>query len=168
MADASVMPSSLAWFAMSPLVTSDEPGWAWRRDADATPEKLAESLARLGAGLTAHLAIEEEKVLPLAEKYLTAQEWHRLGDHAINGLPKTKLPIVFGMLAQLAEPDVVTLMLSTAPNLPARPGHALLRISQRVTRSSLEARSRARMTARRGVTVRWIGHPLFADLEVAS
>jgi hemerythrin-like domain-containing protein len=92
---------------------------SWRRDANADDrDRLAESLTVLGTELAAHLAIEEEKVLPLAEKYVTAKEWHQLGDHAINGLPKSKLPIVFGMLAQLAEPDVVTLMLSTAPLVP--------------------------------------------------
>jgi hemerythrin-like domain-containing protein len=92
---------------------------SWRRDANAGDrDKLAESLTVLGTELTAHLAIEEEKVLPLAERHVTAKEWHQLGDHAINGLPKSKLPIVFGMLARLAEPDVVTLMLSTAPLVP--------------------------------------------------
>jgi hemerythrin-like domain-containing protein len=92
---------------------------AWRRDANtAEGEKLAELLTRLGAGLAEHLAIEEEKILSLVDKYVTAKEWHQLGDHAINGLPKSKLPIIFGMLAQLAEPAVVTLMLSTAPLIP--------------------------------------------------
>jgi hemerythrin-like domain-containing protein len=92
---------------------------SWRRDANAGDrDELAKSLTVLGTELTAHLAVEEEKVLPLAERHVTAKEWHQLGDHAINGLPKSKLPIVFGMLARLAEPDVVTLMLSTAPLVP--------------------------------------------------
>lgn len=58
-------------------------------------------------------------MLPIVDQYVTAAEWHELGDHAINGLPKKKLPIIFGMLAFLAEPAVVSLMLSTAPWCPA-------------------------------------------------
>jgi hemerythrin-like domain-containing protein len=92
---------------------------AWRTDANAADgDKLADSLSRLGTRLGEHLAIEEKDILPQVDQYMTAKEWHQLGDHAINGLPKNKLPVIFGMLAQLAEPAVVTLMLSTAPLVP--------------------------------------------------
>ncbi|MEV5148869.1 hemerythrin domain-containing protein [Streptomyces sp. NPDC052727] len=91
----------------------------WRGDANtADGEKLAHSLGLLGSKLEDHLKLEEEEVLTQVDQYLTAKEWHQLGDHAINGLPKSKLPIVFGMLAELAEPAVVTLMLSSAPLVP--------------------------------------------------
>jgi hemerythrin-like domain-containing protein len=91
----------------------------WRKDpSGAHGTELADSLKRLGTQLAEHLAIEERDVLPLVAEYVTAKEWHELGDHAINGLPKSKLPIVFGMLASLAEPEVVTLMLSSAPLVP--------------------------------------------------
>jgi hemerythrin-like domain-containing protein len=81
-------------------------------------EQLANSLEKLATLLTEHLGIEEREVLPVVPEYVTAKEWHELGDHAINGLPKNKLPIVFGMLASLADPEVVKLMLSTAPLVP--------------------------------------------------
>ncbi|MFF0050834.1 hemerythrin domain-containing protein [Streptomyces sp. NPDC005498] len=81
-------------------------------------EQLADSLERLGTLLSEHLAIEERDVLPIVPEYVTAKEWHDLGDHAINALPKNKLPIVFGMLASLADEQVVKLMLSTAPLVP--------------------------------------------------
>ncbi|MFH9090416.1 hemerythrin domain-containing protein [Streptomyces sp. NPDC017673] len=81
-------------------------------------EQLARSLERLGAQLTEHLGIEEKDVLPIVPEYVTAKEWHELGDHAINALPKNKLPVVFGMLASLADAEVVKLMLSTAPLVP--------------------------------------------------
>lgn len=91
----------------------------WRaRPNEDTGEKLAGCLERLGALLTEHLGIEERDVLSVVPEYITASEWHELGDHAINALPKSKLPIVFGMLASLADPEVVTLMLSTAPLVP--------------------------------------------------
>ncbi|WP_431964216.1 hemerythrin domain-containing protein [Actinacidiphila sp. bgisy160] len=91
----------------------------WRRNAGASDrDELARALRALAEALTEHLAVEEAEVLPIVDQYVTAAEWHELGDHAINGLPKKKLPIIFGMLASLAEPAVVTLMLSTAPLVP--------------------------------------------------
>ncbi|MFE9629294.1 hemerythrin domain-containing protein [Streptomyces sp. NPDC006527] len=91
----------------------------WRaQPAKDSGERLADSLERLGGLLTEHLSIEEKDVLPIVPEYVTAKEWHELGDHAINALPKSKLPIVFGMLASYADPDVVKLMLSTAPLVP--------------------------------------------------
>ncbi len=91
----------------------------WRgQPAKDSGERLADSLERLGSLLTEHLGIEEKDVLPIVPEYVTAKEWHELGDHAINALPKSKLPIVFGMLASYADPDVVKLMLSTAPLVP--------------------------------------------------
>ncbi|MFE0456974.1 hemerythrin domain-containing protein [Streptomyces sp. NPDC058914] len=91
----------------------------WReRPSKESGERLADSLERLGSLLTDHLGIEEKDVLPIVPEYVTAKEWHELGDHAINALPKSKLPVVFGMLASLADAEVVKLMLSTAPLVP--------------------------------------------------
>ncbi|MFF4653789.1 hemerythrin domain-containing protein [Streptomyces sp. NPDC001380] len=91
----------------------------WRnRPSRDSGEALADCLALLGRLLDEHLAIEEKEILPLVPDYITAKEWHQLGDHAINALPKNKLPIVFGMLASIAEPEVVKLMLSSAPLVP--------------------------------------------------
>ncbi|WP_326570136.1 hemerythrin domain-containing protein [Actinacidiphila glaucinigra] len=91
----------------------------WRSDANASDrDQLAAVLRTLGKKLTEHLAVEEAEILPIVDQYLTATEWHELGDHAIKSLPKNKLPIIFGMLASLADPAVVTLMLSTAPLVP--------------------------------------------------
>ncbi|MFF4978311.1 hemerythrin domain-containing protein [Streptomyces sp. NPDC001083] len=91
----------------------------WRKNPSGSErDQLAAALTALGEKLTEHLAVEEREVLPIVDQYVTATEWHELGDHAINGLPKKKLPIVFGMLASLAEPAVVTLMLASAPLVP--------------------------------------------------
>ncbi|MFF0465417.1 hemerythrin domain-containing protein [Streptomyces mexicanus] len=91
----------------------------WREQpTEESGEAFAATLERLGALLTEHLGIEEKDVLPIVPEYVTATEWHELGDHAINALPKSKLPIVFGMLASLADEEVIRLMLSTAPLVP--------------------------------------------------
>ncbi|MEV1068200.1 hemerythrin domain-containing protein [Streptomyces sp. NPDC050263] len=92
---------------------------AWRREAGtADGEHLADLLVDLGAALTEHLGIEEKEVLSVVGRYLTVPEWHQIGDHAINGLPKSRLPIIFGMLAYFASPEVVKLLLSPAPLVP--------------------------------------------------
>jgi len=91
----------------------------WRREAEtAARDHLANLLADLGSALTEHLGIEEKEVLPVVSQYLTDTEWHQIGEHAINKLPKSKLPIVFGMLAHFASPDEVRLLLSPAPLVP--------------------------------------------------
>ncbi|GGX76625.1 hemerythrin domain-containing protein [Streptomyces fructofermentans] len=91
----------------------------WRTTARAsTGEKLAEALTRLGRELARHLELEEKEVLSSVHLYVSAKEWHQLGDHAINGLPRAKLPIIFGMLAEIADPSVVKLMLESAPVVP--------------------------------------------------
>lgn len=92
---------------------------SWRAKAEAaTGDDLADSLHRLGRQLDEHLTIEEEKVLSIVHEYIRADEWHKIGEHAINGLSKKKLPIIFGLLASIAEPEVVTLMLAPAPLMP--------------------------------------------------
>lgn len=91
----------------------------WRATAAADDrDALATTLRALRAPLHEHLEIEEERILSLVPKYLTSREWLELGDHAISGLPKSKLPAIFGMIARLAEPDVIALMISTAPLVP--------------------------------------------------
>jgi hemerythrin-like domain-containing protein len=90
------------------------------RDGAATADRdqLAESLERLHAALTEHLAAEEEHVLPLASRCLTAAEWAQLGQEGMGSLPRNRLPLVFGMLMYEGDPQVIALMLSHAPRLP--------------------------------------------------
>ncbi|MDN3028561.1 hemerythrin domain-containing protein [Streptomyces sp. S.PB5] len=79
-----------------------------------TGDQLADTLEHLGTALTVHLGIEEKDVLPIVPEYVTAGEWRELGGHAINELPKDRIPIVFGMgmLASLSDAETVKLMLS--------------------------------------------------------
>src|SRR4029453_18585708 len=50
----------------------------WRSTARRRRE-LAEAFDRLEAALLEHMAMEEERILPLAEKYVTAAEWRGVG-----------------------------------------------------------------------------------------
>ncbi|WP_055587483.1 hemerythrin domain-containing protein [Peterkaempfera griseoplana] len=82
-------------------------------------EALAEAVEGLAAALERHMALEEREVLPLAEKYVTAKEWHQLGEHGMAAIPKRILPLVFGMAMYEGDPEVVKAVLATVP-LPVR------------------------------------------------
>ncbi|WP_055587412.1 hemerythrin domain-containing protein [Peterkaempfera griseoplana] len=91
---------------------------SWRSTASGG-EELAEAFDALAAVLDEHMALEEKEILPLAEKYVTAKEWHQLGERGMEALPKKILPLVFGIAMYEGEPEVVKAVLATAP-LPVR------------------------------------------------
>lgn len=91
----------------------------WRGGAGAAVRgDLADVLEQLSRVLDEHLADEEEHILPLAARWLSASEWNQLGEAAMAQLPQKKLPLLFGMLMYEANPDVISAMLAHAPLLP--------------------------------------------------
>ncbi|MFC4533955.1 hemerythrin domain-containing protein [Sphaerisporangium dianthi] len=89
---------------------------AWRRNAGAQErEALASALDRLGPVLVEHMAMEEEHILPLAEKYVTASEWQELGKHSMTEIPRKRLPLAFGMAMYEGDPEVIKAILAEAP-----------------------------------------------------
>jgi hemerythrin-like domain-containing protein len=82
-------------------------------------EGLATVLDDLLRVMTEHTAFEERAVLPLAERYVTAAEWVRMGQHGMDTFRKRLLPLAFGMLMYEGDPAVVRRTLSNVP-LPAR------------------------------------------------
>jgi hypothetical protein len=82
-------------------------------------EALATVLDDLVSILTAHTALEEKAVLPLAEKFVTAAEWQQMGQHGMDTFQKRLLPLAFGMLMYEGDPAVMRRTLSNVP-LPAR------------------------------------------------
>lgn len=90
----------------------------WRAAAgEHEREKVATTWETLLARITEHLAAEEQHILPLAAAHMTQQEWQRLGEEGIGGLPRRQLPLVFGMVMYRADPEVVRGMLAHAPML---------------------------------------------------
>ena len=85
------------------------------RDGDGFATVL-DDLVRI---MTEHTVLEEKAVLPLAEKYITAAEWVRMGQHGIDTFQKRLLPLAFGMLMYEGDPAVMRRTLSSVP-LPAR------------------------------------------------
>ena len=84
------------------------------RDGDGFATVL-DDLVRI---MTEHTVLEEKAVLP-AEKYITAAEWVRMGQHGIDTFQKRLLPLAFGMLMYEGDAAVMRRTLSNVP-LPAR------------------------------------------------
>lgn len=98
---------------------SEEVGTAlseWRRTAQAARGRhLADVLNELTALLYEHMGAEEEHILPLAEKYVTAAEWEELATSTGAALPQDKLALIFGMTAYEADPEVLNRTLDALP-----------------------------------------------------
>jgi hemerythrin-like domain-containing protein len=90
----------------------------WRKTGQ-NVELTAAQMAELLRIMTEHMALEEKEVLPLAEKYITAAEWLKMGKHGMDTFPKRHLPLAFGMMMYEGDPEVVRRTLANAP-LPIR------------------------------------------------
>ena len=91
----------------------------WRDGADPVDrDALADALEEVADRLDAHLAVEEAELLPLAGQHLSQAEWGRLGQEGMAGVPRSRLPLVFGMLMYRADPEVIDAMLTHVPLLP--------------------------------------------------
>jgi hypothetical protein len=86
----------------------------WRQSA-----RLGEALARacetLNTAITEHMALEEEQILPLAEKLVTNSEWKQLGDHGRALFTKQEFPVCFGMAMYEGDREVIRSVLADAP-----------------------------------------------------
>ncbi len=91
--------------------------WVQRVDAERR-DALVEALGTLHHLLATHLDAEERTLLPLAAAYLTEAEWRAVGAAGAAAIPKTKMPLVFGMFSYEGNPEVLATMLQHAPALP--------------------------------------------------
>lgn len=78
-------------------------------------DRLAGLLDQLHAALVEHLDAEESRLLPIAARTLTQQEWDAMGAAGKAGTPRGKSMLVLGMFAHDGDPDVVREMLADAP-----------------------------------------------------
>lgn len=93
---------------------------SWSLDASAAGrEAVAVAAERLNAVLVEHISLEEEKILPLAAKYVTAAEWHALGEHGLAATPKKLLPLLLGLVSYEDDDGIMKAALQGAP-LPIR------------------------------------------------
>ncbi|MFC3995067.1 hemerythrin domain-containing protein [Nocardiopsis sediminis] len=78
----------------------------WRDSATAEDrDMLAGAIDRLLPPLCEHLDAEEEKMLPLIDRYLTADEWAEVGSKGLGNISAGKVPVLFGMLLQDASTE---------------------------------------------------------------
>lgn len=92
---------------------------AWADGVEvASRDVLVAALQALHGLLAEHLDAEERTLLPLAAALLTEGEWRAVGETAAASIPKSALPLVFGMFAYEGDPEVVAGMLHAAPALP--------------------------------------------------
>lgn len=89
---------------------------AWRDNASSEQaQTLAGTLDRLLPQLDEHLRTEEERVLPLIEKFITAAEWAMMAADAPGGMSQEQLIVTFGMVMYEADPELVEAALSLLP-----------------------------------------------------
>jgi hypothetical protein len=88
----------------------------WRDSASARAGgALAGAIDRLIAVITEHLALEEERVVPLIVKHITDAEYAaRAQEHAAH-IPPDKLPAVFGMIMYHGDRAVSDAILAEMP-----------------------------------------------------
>lgn len=88
----------------------------WLRTASSTDgEELAAAVEQLRRALFEHLDQEEQDILPLAEEYVTVEEWGRLGEHGRDSMARSELPLMFGAILEEADPEERARMMTLLP-----------------------------------------------------
>ncbi|WP_433286156.1 hemerythrin domain-containing protein [Pseudonocardia sp. CA-142604] len=88
----------------------------WRASA-ASPDRdaLAGAIDRLLPLLTGHMRTEEEHVVPLMERYITAAEWNRMVQAGSADVDPESLPLAFGMAMYEGDPEIVDAAIANMP-----------------------------------------------------
>ena len=89
---------------------------SWRHNPSAgRRDALAEAVEQLVVVTREHLALEEERAVPLIEKYLTEAEYALAGQEAAAAIPPDKLLVAFGMAMYEGDPRVIDMMVNAVP-----------------------------------------------------
>ena len=98
------------------LLQVAQAGQAWRDSAAADArDALAGAIDRLLPVMNEHLALEEDRVVPLIEKFVTQAEYGRVAQEQGAEVPPDKLPAVFGMFMYEADPAAIDLAVADMP-----------------------------------------------------
>jgi hemerythrin-like domain-containing protein len=88
----------------------------WRDSASARAGgALASAIDQLIAVITEHLALEEERVVPLIVKHITDAEYAALAQEHAAHIPAGKLPAVLGMIMNHGGPAASNMILAQMP-----------------------------------------------------
>jgi len=88
--------------------------WLAHPDSEGS-EALADVLEQLFHALDEHMRLEEQGILPLAEKYITAEEWQAMGAESGRTISQERIPLAFGMFFYEANPQVIQKTLAELP-----------------------------------------------------
>jgi hemerythrin-like domain-containing protein len=89
---------------------------AWRQVPSAeSRDALAQAVEQQLPVMREHLALEEERVVPLIEQYITAAEYGAMVQAASQAYPQDKLLLAFGMTFHGAPPAIVAAVVSHMP-----------------------------------------------------
>jgi hemerythrin-like domain-containing protein len=89
---------------------------SWRKSASAeTRDAFAYTIRQVVPVLNEHLTVEEECVVPLIEKYITAAEYALIAQEASAEMPPDKLPPIFGMMMYETAPAVIDTIVAQMP-----------------------------------------------------
>jgi hemerythrin-like domain-containing protein len=98
------------------LLQVAQAGQAWRDSASADArDTLAGAVDRLLPVMNEHLALEEERVVPLIDKFVTQAEYGRVAQDQGADAPPDKLPVLIGMFMYEAEPAAIDLAVAEMP-----------------------------------------------------
>lgn len=89
--------------------------------------RLADRIDHLLLLLDEHLRAEETRLLPIAARTVSQAEWEAVGERSLKGVPPAKGPVVFGILMEVGDPELVAADLAKAP----APVRLLLRLTAR-------------------------------------
>jgi len=71
---------------------------------------LAAALVTLSVALTEHLDNEERTILPLAEEYISVEEWGQLPEHGLKNFRGDKLWLIMGLIREQMSPAQLAAM----------------------------------------------------------
>jgi hemerythrin-like domain-containing protein len=105
-------------------VRADLATWASSADAE-TAERMARRLEDAQEVMTAHLAEEEERILPLVADHFSQEEWDRLGEHGFAAVPPKRRLVILAHILEEASPDEQKAFLKVVPP-PARIAYRII------------------------------------------
>jgi hemerythrin-like domain-containing protein len=89
---------------------------SWRDSASADARGvLANAIDRLVTVTTEHLALEEERVVPLIEKHVAEARYAVLTRERAAYIPRDKLPAVFGLIMYYGDSAVIDMIVAEMP-----------------------------------------------------
>jgi hemerythrin-like domain-containing protein len=98
------------------LSTIEETLKAWREnDTLEARDALKNALQRLLTPLRQHLSDEEQHLVPLMERYITAAEMSRIVGEETAHIEPAELSLLLGMLMYEGDPDIIDRVVATMP-----------------------------------------------------